>query len=375
MKSNEDIKSNEVCVIAKTTCCVAPPLHNDDVIPLHRLVSAAWRRFDKPVVAIILLVLALAFALPAQLELSLVFTWEALLHIAPWIAVSGALAAYAQASDADRLIAIAFRGHPWRMVTLAAVLGVVSPFCSCGVVPLIAGMLMAGVPLAPIMVFWISSPLMDPTMFVMTAAAMGMEFAIVKTIAAMAMGLFAGGVTHCLLKHRLVTTVLRHAPAKSCCSSALNRRPVVQWKIWQTADSRKVFVDSVRSNAWFLGRWMIIAFLLESLMIAYLPGEKVTAWLGQGVGAIPLAVAIGIPSYLNGFAALPLVTGLVSLGMSPAVALAFLVAGGVTSLPAMAAVWGLVKPRVFALYLGLALTGALGVAYGYAAWLKFFGTF
>ena len=61
-------------------------------------------------------------------------------------------------------------------------------------------------------------------------------------------------------------------------------------------------------------------------------------------------VLLGIPAYLNGLAAIPLVGGLIDMGMNPAVGLAFMVAGGVTSIPAAMAVWALVRPRVFALY-------------------------
>lgn len=329
-----------------------------------------WRRMDKPVFSILLLVAGIALLIPGQLLNSLTFTGTALLHIAPWIAGSVALAAYAHASQAEQAIARAFSGHPVRMLILAALLGAVSPFCSCGVVPLIAGLLGAGVPFAPVMAFWISSPLMDPSMFAMTAANLGVEFAIVKTLAAISMGLFAGVVTHLLIRRGAFKDLLRSAPAISCCAP----KPVatsIQWKIWQSAAARQAFCASLRRNSWFLGRWMMLAFLLESLMLVYLPAEKITSWLGQGGAAIPLAVAIGIPSYLNGYAALPVVSALISLGMSPAVALAFLVAGGVTSLPAMAAVWGLVKARVFALYLALALTGALGVAYAYSGFLIF----
>jgi uncharacterized protein len=74
-----------------------------------------------------------------------------------------------------------------------------------------------------------------------------------------------------------------------------------------------------------------------------------------------------VPAYLNGYAALPLVRGLMELGMSPAVGLAFLVAGGITSLPAAMAVWAVVRPRIFGLYVGLAAAGSLGVAWIYAA--------
>ena len=347
-------------------CCGTP---TPDPTAWWPRAANGWSRVDKPVAAILAIILGIALALPGQLPHTLRFTWDALLHIAPWITVSVALAAYAQASHADQLVATAFSGNPARMVMAAALVGTASPFCSCGVVPIVAGLLSAGVPIAPIMAFWISSPLMDPTMFVLTAASLGMEFAIVKALAAVTMGLFAGGVTHLLVQRGLITNLLRNAPAKTCCSRSKASAPAVQWKVWQSAVARAAFTRSVADNAWFLGRWMVIAFLLESLMVTYLPGQKVTAWLGHGVAAIPLAVAIGIPSYLNGFAALPMVSGLISLGMSPAVALAFLVAGGVTSVPAMAAVWGLVRPRGFALYLGLALAGSLGVAYAYAAWL------
>lgn len=362
--------SNQAKAQAQTTCCTAPAPQTTTPVSFWSRLCRRWRHLDMPLLVIALIVVSIALFIPTQLTVTLRFTWDALLHIAPWIGVSVALAAYAQASQADKLIALAFSGHPVRMVLLAAILGAVTPFCSCGVVPLIAGLLAAGVPFAPIMAFWISSPLMDPTMFVMTAASLGMEFAVVKTLASIAMALFAGGVTHSLVKRGFVTDLLRTAPALSCCGTRSSNHPTVLWSIWKSPTTRQIFIDSVFGNTWFLGRWMVLAFLLESLMVVYVPGENVTAWLGQGTSAIPLAVAIGIPSYLNGYAALPLVSGLMSLGMNPAVALAFLVAGGVTSLPAMAAVWGLVKPRAFALYLGLALTSSLGVAYAYALFLN-----
>jgi uncharacterized membrane protein YraQ (UPF0718 family) len=91
------------------------------------------------------------------------------------------------------------------------------------------------------------------------------------------------------------------------------------------------------------------------------------AFQGRETVAIPLAVVLGVPAYLNGFAAIPLVSGLIGLGMSPAVGLTFMLAGGVTSIPAAMAVWALVKPRVFAAYLAFAGLGALAAGYGYMA--------
>ena len=77
------------------------------------------------------------------------------------------------------------------------------------------------------------------------------------------------------------------------------------------------------------------------------------------------ATLVGIPSYLNGNAALPLVAGLIDKGMAPGAAMAFLVGGGVTSIPAALAVWGIARRQVFAAYLAFAILGALlsGVAF------------
>jgi hypothetical protein len=76
-----------------------------------------------------------------------------------------------------------------------------------------------------------------------------------------------------------------------------------------------------------------------------------------------------VPAYLNGYAAIPLIGALMESGMTPPAALAFLVAGGITSLPAAMAVYALVRPRLFLWYLALALAGSLAVGYAYRGWL------
>jgi len=128
-------------------------------------------------------------------------------------------------------------------------------------------------------------------------------------------------------------------------------------------------LTTTTSSGWFLVRWLAVAFAIESLMIAWLPVGTVGTWLGAGAGplAVPLAVAIGIPIYLNSLAAIPFISGLISLGMSPAAGLAFMLATSATGFPAMVALWALVKPRAFVLYLGFAITGAMIAGYIYAA--------
>lgn len=326
-----------------------------------------WSDIDKPLLALALGVAAIALWLPHRLLASLFFTGQSLLGIAPWLAVSVLFAAYAKASGADTLVARAFTGSPVRMILLASLFGALSPFCSCGVVPVIAGLLGAGVPLAAVMAFWMSSPLMDPEMFALTAASLGLEFAVVKTLAAIGIGMFSGAVTHLLAARGMLPGALRAAPSGCASNKTVAAQP--HWNVLRESARRNAFLGAAAASGWFLLRWMSIAFLLESLMVAYLPAEKVVGLLGQNAAAIPLAVLVGIPSYLNGYAALPLVRGLIELGMDPAVALAFLVGGGVTSIPAATAVWALVKPRVFVLYVVLACVGSIGAGYAYGALL------
>jgi hypothetical protein len=109
----------------------------------------------------------------------------------------------------------------------------------------------------------------------------------------------------------------------------------------------------------FLGKWLLLAYLLQALLIAYVPAELVATVIGgDGVGPILLATIVGAPAYLNGYAAIPLLEGLIGQGMNPGAAMAFVIAGGISSIPAAVAVWALVKPRVFAAYIAFALIGA-----------------
>ena len=93
---------------------------------------------------------------------------------------------------------------------------------------------------------------------------------------------------------------------------------------------------------------MSFAFLLESLIVAPIQAEKVTQWFGGDSGwTIPFSPTIVIPAYLNGYAVIPLVAGLIEKGMVPGTAKAFMVTGGVTSIPAAMGVHALVRRDVF----------------------------
>ncbi|PLX43592.1 MAG: permease [Hyphomicrobiales bacterium] len=279
----------------------------------------------------------------------------------PYIVLAVLLIGYLKASGAEAVIARAFSGHQTRMIVLAALFGGLAPFCSCEVIPFIAGLLAVGVPLAPVMAFWLSSPMIDPPTLLITAAALGWPFAVAKAAAAVALGLMGGFVARALLSGPAFADPLRPRDGGGCCSSCgspFKGRP--EWRFWRERDRRSIFRREIIANGLFLLKWLVLAYLLEALLIVYVPASLIGAAIGgEGLWPIILSALIGAPAYLNSYVAPPLVAGLMEQGMSAGAAMAFMIAGGVSSIPAMAAVWALVRPRIFAVYLGLGIGGAI----------------
>ncbi|OGL07635.1 MAG: hypothetical protein A3I14_03555 [Candidatus Rokubacteria bacterium RIFCSPLOWO2_02_FULL_73_56] len=322
------------------------------------------------------------------------FVGRAVWGVLPAFLVSVALGVLIRALQLDGVIRRAFDARAGASIALATAVGAFSPFCSCTVIPVVSGLLLAGVPLAPVMSFWIASPTMDPEIFVLTVATLGWPLALARLGATLALSLGAGALTLLLTRAGVLGAdvlrpsarrpalvasgltllsvgALRPAVAAAgiaggsdagggCCaaSAAAPARGVLatharrlEWRSF----ARTMAVESVR-----LGRWLVLAFVLEALILRYVPQAAIAQVLGGGNAlAVPLAAAVGIPLYLNNVSALPIVSGLLTQGMQPGAAVAFLIAGPVTTVPAMSAVWGVVKPRVFALYFGLALAGAV----------------
>ena len=301
---------------------------------------------------------------------SVFFAGRALLNTSPFLILSITIAAWAGATGADNMIAKAFTGTPLLMIGLGAIVGGISPFCSCGVIPLIAALLAMGVPLSAVMAFWLASPIMDPSMFLLTAGVISFEFAVAKTIAAIGLGVFGGTVAHLLMKSGAFADPLREGFSNGGCGGAKIRAPKpFIWRFWADPERRASFGNTALTTTLFLAKWLTLAFILESLMLAWVPAETVTAAIGgESIMTIVTATLVGVPAYLNGYAALPLVGGLLHQGMAPGAAMAFLVAGGVTSIPAAMAVWALARPQVFALYISLSLSGAFLVGVLYQHW-------
>ncbi len=334
-----------------------------NIIRNGRFGETTLKLFRDRVILAVLTVLAIVLvADPPQVLKSLIFMGDALVYMAPFFAMALAFAGFAKASGCDALIARAFSGNPMRAILAASLVGAISPFCSCGVIPLIAAMMASGVPLAPIMAFWIASPIMDPEMFVLTSAGIGTDFAIAKTIATFGMGLFAGFTTLVFVNRGYLQAPLK-AELSTCggCAPSFDAsaNTKIHWAFWRDPARLETFTGELATTGWFLGKWLTFAFLLESLMVAYVPNGWIVGALGESNAlAVPLAVLVGIPSYLNGYAAIPLVSGLLELGMAPGAAMAFMTAGAVSSIPAAIAVFALVRKPVFAFYVVLGVIGA-----------------
>jgi len=298
---------------------------------------------------------------PAQAPASAQFTLDALVGIAPFLLFAIAVAAYAKATGADGLMARAFQGRLSVMIVLAAVFGGLSPFCSCGVIPLIAALLAMGVPVPAVMAFWLASPLMDPSKFVLATGTLGFDFAVALTLAAVGLGLAGGFATRLVMARGAFANPLRDGVGDGGCGAgSIRTEKPVNWAMWTEPDRRQAFAKESMTTTLFLLKWLTLAFLLETLMIAYIPADAIAEMLGAGsTWAIPLAVIVGVPAYLNGFAALPLIQGLIDMGVMPGAGMAFLVACAVTSLPAAIAVFALVKRPLFIWYIAMALSGAL----------------
>lgn len=323
-------------------------------------VSRGWPRPNAWLTSI-LVGTAVAVFDPSYFVGLLEFAAKALLGTAPFIAFAVLAVAYLKASGAETLLARAFEGSQSRMIVFAALLGGMSPFCSCEVIPFIAALLAVGAPLSAVMAFWLASPLMDPAMFAITAGTLGLDFAVAKTVAAVGLGIFGGFGTIALSAFSVFSAPLREKPAVGTCCS--NKKPfsgVPRWRFWTEQKRRQVFLQTAGENGLFLLKWLTLAYLIEAAMVRYIPAQTIAGILGgDGLWPILLGALVGAPAYLNGYAAVPLVNSLLTQGMAPGAAMSFVIAGGVSSIPAAIAVWALVKPRVFITYLGFALVGSV----------------
>ncbi|MEM6664388.1 MAG: permease [Pseudomonadota bacterium] len=293
------------------------------------------------------------------------FVLWGLIIVAPIVVPGIILAAWTIASGADNHIAGAFEGRTLRTVLAASLIGAITPVCGVTVLPLMAGLLAAGVPLAPIMAFWLSSPITDPAMLATTAATLGLSFAIGKMVAAFGLGVFGGAITGLFARTPWAKSALRENGLARQLSVARcgKDQPYDPW-VWRSEARRQYFGNQLWATTKLILICLIPAFAAEYALNAMLMPGALAAYVGEDKWwAIPAAVFVGAPAYIDGYAALPLTRGLIDNGMSEGAAMAFLVSGGVVSIWGAMAIAPVLKLKPFMLYLLLAVLGSLGAGY------------
>lgn len=301
---------------------------------------------------------------PEKAQQTVRFVLESFVSVAPTIAIGIVLSAWVAASGAGAVTSIWFEGRPASTIVIASAIGSVTPVCGVTVLPLMTGFLAAGVPLAPIMAFWLSSPVTDPAMFAVAWAVLGPAFAIGKMVAAFALGLFAGAGTAVLTGTNMVQRPLRASwiTTGSACGTCTPAE--FAFRIWQEPARMRIFRRELLSMTRLIALCLAFAFSAEFLLRDLLPPHLLATYVGEdSIYAIPLAVMVGAPMYLDGYAALPLVRGLLDLGMSPGAAMAFLVSGGAVSVWGVMAVVAVLRPSTIALFVTLAVIGSLAIGY------------
>lgn len=313
----------------------------------------------------LLLFVGIGLAWPGPAANAAIFVLWGLVTVAPIVIPGILLAAWIVSSGADAQIADAFEGRTLRTVVVASLIGAITPVCGVTVLPLMAGLLAAGVPLAPIMAFWLSSPITDPAMLATTAATLGLKFAIGKTLAAFGLGVFGGAITGLFARTSWALNALRDKGLARQLSAARcgGARSFDPW-VWQSEARRQSFGTQFRATTRLILICLIPAFAAEYALNAALTPGALAAYVGEDQWwAIPAAVLVGAPAYIDGYAALPLTRGLIDNGMSEGAAMAFLISGGVVSIWGAMAIAPVLKLKPFLLYLQLAVLGSLAAGY------------
>ena len=256
-------------------------------------------------------------------------------------------------------------------IIIAALLGIVSPLGSYVVIPLSAALVMAGLPLAPVMAFAVSSPLINPNLIILTAGALGTEMAVMRCVSAFVLGVSAGLITQMFIKSQNIgikgddetDTKLNFsiADGKSAFNNQINNdasKLIVRRPFW---------VETWKHTK-YISKHFSIGILVAALTKVLIPVALVSDYLGsEHAFSVFLATLAGVPFYTCGGAAIPVVQQLAELGADKGAILAFFISGPGTKIANIAVMVSVFKKGVVYIYFLVSLIGALvmGLIYHY----------
>lgn len=253
--------------------------------------------------------------------------------------------------ERSRRILGRFRGIRANLVS--ALLGTVTPFCSCSSIPLFMGFTSAGLPVGVTFSFLISSPMVDLGSLVLLTGIFGARVAAVYVLLGLIVAVVGGSIIEKLRMERYVEDFVRTAPYAEGEVQVLTQKDRLLWARDQAAGTlRKVFP------------YILVGVGVGALIHNWIP----EAWVQTALGSrnpfgVVLAVLVGTPMYADIFGTIPAAEALLSKGAQLGTVLAFMMAVTTLSLPSLILLRKAVKPRLLALFVGICVCGIILVGY------------
>lgn len=234
-----------------------------------------------------------------------------------------------------------------------ALLGTVTPFCSCSSIPLFIGFTSAGLPLGVTFSFLISSPMVDLGSLVLLASIFGAKVAAAYVVMGLAVAVAGGTLIEKLRMERYVEAFIRSAGGADVDSPVLTQRErLIYAKDQAVATFKKVFP------------YILLGVGIGALIHNWVPESWVAVVLGsRNPLGVVLAAVIGAPMYADIFGTIPVAEALLGKGALLGTVLAFMMAVTTLSLPSLIMLRKAVKPKLLGLFIGVCAAGIILVGY------------
>lgn len=244
-----------------------------------------------------------------------------------------------------------FRGI-WANI-LAALLGTVTPFCSCSSIPLFIGFTSAGLPVGVTFSFLISSPMVDLGSLVLLMSIFGAKVAVIYVIMGLVIAVIGGTIIEKLRMQRYVEDFIMSAGSVDLASPELTKRDRLLYAKEQMLGTfKKVFP------------YVLIGVGIGAIIHNWIPGEWVALVLGSNNPfGVVLATLVGVPMYADIFGTIPVAEALLAKGAQLGTVLAFMMAVTTLSLPSLVMLRKAVKPKLLALFIAVCAIGIILVGY------------
>ncbi|MEE0210650.1 MAG: permease [Negativibacillus sp.] len=257
----------------------------------------------------------------------------------------------------ERTKKILGRFHGIGANTLAALLGTVTPFCSCSSIPLFIGFTSAGLPLGVTFSFLISSPLVDLGSLVMLTGSFGSKIALSYVLVGLVLAVLGGTLIERLHLENDVEEFIRNAGRVDLESPQMSVRDRLSYAKTQV-------VSTVRKVA----PYVLVGVAIGAMIHNFIPQAFVEELLGaEHWYSVPLATLIGIPMYADIFGTIPIAESLFAKGAGLGTVLSFMMGVTALSLPSMVMLRKAVKPRLLAVFFGVVAVGIMLIGFFFNA--------